>query len=260
MSRRRRKSKKESGLYDLMLLVTILSAFIISLIIKVLMFVYDLITVYSTAYKEKSGNGFLKTYFDKGNYGEFKLYRKLVRRYGKNNLYPNLYLPGKNTTNTEIDLVLLSKKGIFVFEVKNYGGYIYGSKHDEMWTQVLSFRTKHKFYNPLRQNYAHTKALEQYLELDHERLVSVISFTNRSKLKKINTELTDNIYQTKDTLKYVRNAIRNNPEIFNEQELIEVREKLIQASNVSEEIKEKHILEVQKLVEENIKIDIINQP
>ena len=56
---------------------------LITIIFRVLFFAYDVITIYTTKYKQKSGNGFFKTYFNKGNYGEFELYRKIVRLFGK---------------------------------------------------------------------------------------------------------------------------------------------------------------------------------
>jgi hypothetical protein len=61
----------------------------------------------------------------------------------------------------------------------------YGSKDDQTWTQVLKRFSKISFYNPLRQNYAHTKAVENYLELDNDKIIPVVVFANRSNLHNV---------------------------------------------------------------------------
>ena len=70
-------------------------------------------------------------------------------------MFTNLYLDGKNTENTEIDVLAVSPHGIYVFEMKNYGGYIYGDESDQNWTQVFHKRAKYRFYNPLQIGRAH---------------------------------------------------------------------------------------------------------
>lgn len=53
----------------------------------------------------------------------------------------------------QIDCVAINQQGIFVFESKDYSGYIYGDGLHKSWTQVLNYgKTKHQFYNPIRQN------------------------------------------------------------------------------------------------------------
>lgn len=71
---------------------------------------------------------------------------------------------------TQIDHVLLSVYGIFVIETKNYKGWIYGGATQKQWTQVL-FGKKSQFQNPLHQNYKHTKALSEYLRVDHKKYI-----------------------------------------------------------------------------------------
>ena len=65
---------------------------------------------------------------------------------------------------TQIDHVLLSKYGIFVIETKNYDGWILGGEKQKNWTQIM-FGKKNSFQNPLYQNYKHTKALSECLQV-----------------------------------------------------------------------------------------------
>ena len=88
--------------------------------------------------------------------------------------FHNIIIQTKNGT-TQIDHIILSRYGIFVIETKNYNGWIFGGKDQRFWTQVL-FGTKNRFQNPLHQNYKHTRALADYLKIDHRKIHSIVFF------------------------------------------------------------------------------------
>ena len=72
-------------------------------------------------------------------------------------LIANLLIPLRNGHKIEIDCVLISRKGIFCVETKNWVGHISGDDNDEYWYQEYDYpymadRT-HK--NPVRQNETH---------------------------------------------------------------------------------------------------------
>jgi restriction system protein len=83
---------------------------------------------------------------------------------------------------TQIDHVIVSKYGIFVVETKNIKGWIYGDEKQALWTQVL-FGKKYRFQNPLRQNYRHTKALAEFLGIEHSKIHSVVLFWSECEFK-----------------------------------------------------------------------------
>lgn len=226
----------------------LLIAICVKLIIKLILIIFDAITIHTSGYKVKSQNGFFKTYFNKGNYGEFKLYKQAVRIFGKRNVLTNLYLENKNTEFTEIDVLAVTNQGIYVFEMKNYSGYIYGSNNDEYWTQVFHKNSKHKFYNPLKQNYAHTKAVETYLNIDSSKINPLIVFGNYAKLSKINVNEENVILHLKDLKKHIRK--QNKIELLSNSEVIDYLDKLIIKSKMPDEVKNRHIEEV-KLLQEN---------
>lgn len=64
---------------------------------------------------------------------------------------------------TEIDHLVISPYGIFCIETKSHSGSIYGGARSSEWKQYLAGQA-YPFYNPLMQNYNHTKALRQLLE------------------------------------------------------------------------------------------------
>ncbi len=73
---------------------------------------------------------------------------------------------------------------------KNIDGWIFGDKNSKSWTQVL-YGKKYKFQNPLHQNYRHTKAISEYLDLDHNKVYSVIFFIGEN--TKLKTDLPSNV-------------------------------------------------------------------
>lgn len=75
-------------------------------------------------YQFKSGNSFFKTIFDKGSYGEFLTFSYLEELKMFKKLLVNIYVPKEDGLTTEIDLIMLSPTGIYVFESKNYSGWI----------------------------------------------------------------------------------------------------------------------------------------
>lgn len=222
------------------------------IVFKIITVSYDYISYRKSGYKGKSGISFLKMYFDKGYYGEFSFYRKVIKIFKKENVLTNVYLDNKNTEKTEIDVLAVSNKAVYVFEIKNYSGYIYGSESDVNWTKAFNKRTKHKFYNPLRQNYAHSKAIENCLNIDASLIIPVVIFSNKSKLKKINVAMDKNVFQFRDGLKFVKNIERQSKTNFSDELVSSFLVKLYENCNMPDIVKQKHIEEVQALREQQV--------
>ena len=71
------------------------------------------------------------------------------------------------------------------------------------------FRTKHKFYNPIRQNYTHQKAIEKYIGVSEESIVPIVVFSNQCKLSKIYNSRDTVVLEVSDAMKYVKMAEGN---------------------------------------------------
>lgn len=89
-------------------------------------------------------------------------------------LFDDLFLPKQNTENqlTEIDHVLLSKKGIFSIETKTIAGRVFGEASSKKWNVVAKLNGADRnslrhinIQNPIRQNYAHICALADTLRI-----------------------------------------------------------------------------------------------
>ena len=100
----------------------------------------------------------------------------------------NLILPAQGGT-TQIDHVLVSVFGVFVIETKNMSGWIFGNERSPKWTQSI-YGKKFQFQNPLHQNYRHTKALEEFLDLPESCFHPIVFFIGECELK---TDLPANV-------------------------------------------------------------------
>lgn len=99
--------------------------------------------------------------------------------------YCNLVIPTEKGDFTEVDHLVLSPFGIFVIEVKNYRGWIFGGEKLPQWT-LQRFRSKHQFMNPLHQNYKHTEAVKQLLGLtgkEADSVQSIVAFGQHAEFK-----------------------------------------------------------------------------
>ena len=201
------------------------------------------ITFKNSAYKIASGNSFLKTVFDKGNYGKFLTFNYLEKLGADNKLMTNLYIPREDGSTTEIDLIMLSHTGIYVFESKNYSGWIFGDEKNKNWTQTLENKQKNRFFNPIWQNKAHITALKSAIGMENDSLYkSYIIFSERCTLKKINV-VSPNIKVIKRN--QLNNAIRtdiwNSPKLLTTEEIDQLYSNLQKYAHADAQVKEAHI-------------------
>lgn len=114
----------------------------------------------------------------KGKDGEKQII-KILKRLPKEYIILNDLLLRNGSQTSQIDHLVLCKKGIFVIETKNYGGYISGNESDKMWIQKMG-RKKTEFLNPIIQNEGHINAIIQNLNINNKiPIISVVVFNSR---------------------------------------------------------------------------------
>lgn len=119
-----------------------------------------------------------------GNYGELKVERRLRLFINKEDvILENLLLPDGSGT-TEIDKVIISKKGILCVESKFWGGYISGDDVGD-WTQTTFYdgcKKQRKLHNPVIQNKGHIEVLDRVFNGDYPifNVVFLVGFTKCS--------------------------------------------------------------------------------
>jgi hypothetical protein len=200
-------------------------------------------------YQQASGNTFLKTVLDKGNNGEFLTFSKLEKLTGYFKLMTNLYLPKKDGSTTEIDLIMLSETGIYVFESKNYSGWIFGDEKNKNWMQTLPNKQKEKFFNPILQNKTHINALKSVLGKDDEKLFkSYIIFSERCTLKKINVTSTNvKVIKRNALIPTIKREISNNVKMLTHHEIERLYLQLNKYSHADVALKKAHIKQIQMI-------------
>lgn len=188
---------------------------------------------------------FLKSPFMKGVLGEFIV--NLAAKYflDKNvyRLFKNVTLPTEDGT-TQIDHVIVSRYGVFVIETKNMKGWIFGSPQQKNWTQKI-YRHTNLFQNPLHQNYKHTQTLQSALEIEPEKMFSLVVFVGDSTFK---TPMPDNVVNAGGYIRFIKCKIQP---ILSDSEILAICAK-IESGRLKPSIKthREHVRHVTTIVEE----------
>jgi predicted RNA-binding Zn-ribbon protein involved in translation (DUF1610 family) len=188
-------------------------------------------------------------YKDIGTSGERFTYRKLIDLYPKRQIFRNLYIRKANGAYTEIDLLSVGLTCVISYESKNYSGWIFGKDTDKEWVQSLPNGSKKRFHNPIWQNKTHIEALKEYLK-DYPILEyhSIIVFSERCTLKKIECNTPNTHVIKRDNLERTVNGIRKNvkPKL-SDAELNEILSLLQKAQRPAEEIRKQHLEDLQDM-------------
>lgn len=213
-----------------------------------ILFLPEYIKYRKSSYYKITGNSFFTCYFGNlGQKGEYLIYDHLKKEENKGARFLfNLYIPKKDGQTSEIDVLMICSDGIFVFESKNFSGWIFGDERRKNWCQIFpSGKGKSKkefFYNPIMQNRSHIKHLKALLG-DNIKMYSVIAFSDRCKLKKI-TIHSDNVkvIHRYDVSNAVRSFQRENTEIcMNDEDIRKIYKLLYPYTQMSDETKYHHI-------------------
>jgi hypothetical protein len=247
-------------LYDFSLLkYGIVSVFVGIVFINPALFIIGLLLTffffkifYSSGYRKASGNDPFATFSSKANTGEYHIFTQ-IEKLGFKSIFTNIYIPQTDEDMTEVDIIATHNSGIYVFEIKNYSGWIHGNEYMKMWTQTLNRHTKNSFYNPIRQNYGHIESLKKYLEIDEpEAFHSYIVFTSKSELKNITKKSSDDIIcLTKEDLikDIVKKHLSDRKEVFSNIELKTIDFLISTKCLQDKSVKDKHLENIKRKLE-----------
>lgn len=221
---------------------------IILFVIMGIAFLPKFISYNRSDYKNASNNSFWDVVFNKGNYGEFLIFKNLEGLEGYHKFLTNLYIPKHDGTTTEIDLVMISETGIYVFESKNYSGWIFGDEKYKNWVQTFPNKQKNYFYNPIWQNKGHIKALKSVLDLDNDYMYkSYIVFSERCTLKRI-TITSPNVVVIKRSVfqETIKQEIGMAPDLFSISDINMIYSRLHEYSRADMSIRNSHIQNIKR--------------
>ena len=175
----------------------------------------------------------------RGKRGESRIARKLGRLEKDYYTVLNDLLISTPTGTSQIDHVVLSRSGIHVIETKNSSGWIHGGEGSGQWTQSI-YRTKNRFTNPVKQNWAHVRALKQVLsELGDIPIYPIVVFAGSAELKNVNSK--SPVVYGSDLLETIR---KNQEFSLSQDQVREIEEKLVQSNMKDRFSKKAHINQI----------------
>ncbi|MBQ4649169.1 MAG: NERD domain-containing protein [Firmicutes bacterium] len=168
----------------------------------------------------------------------------------------NVYIPKRNGETTEIDLLFITEKGIFVIESKNYSGYIFGNELYKTWTSTLyAGKTwygakkveKYHFYNPIWQNKTHIKYLKELLTEWDIPMYSLVVFSDRCELKDVTINSDDvYVFRRNEMNFYIKSIWKHCDSVLTEETISEIYNQLLSFTNLEETLIDSHVDTIKK--------------
>lgn len=180
----------------------------------------------------------------KGEEGEMLLLNYISLISEPKKVFSNIFIPKKDGSMTELDLILINTAGVHVFESKNVRGYIIGSEQDSKWEKAtmkkFGLETDRTFQNPLNQNSAHIRHLSNFLRKKELKYYSYIVFSDEADLTKVKLESANH---TVCHYNEIVQAVNKNVEpILSIEEINNLASKLSSLENIDKEAeRKKHV-------------------
>lgn len=217
---------------------------VIMILIIVILFIIKRSKYMKSEYYATTKIPYFTAIFNKGSYGEYLIYKYLMRLAGTKKFLFNCYIPKDDGSTSEIDVILLHTSGIYVFESKNYSGWIFGTDTKKMWTQTFRNGKKVSFFNPVMQNNTHIKWLKRFLpEINESAYYSIIVFSERCELKKLNISTNLHRIIKRDCILSVVSETANQQALSDER-IEHIYQKLYPHTQISEETRTAHNIAV----------------
>lgn len=191
----------------------------------------------------------------KGGFGEYltKYYLKLTT---DDLVLHDILINGSDGYTSQIDLILVSNKGLFVVEVKYYeDAKIYGDPKKSKWYYYRGGK-KFEIYSPVRQNKKHVEYLKAFLsDFGEVPCFSVITMIcNDFKISApLNEDPENPTTVLCSSLPYMSRALavitKNKPIVFDELKKKQIYDYISTSEFVGKEARQKHKEEVKSYTE-----------
>jgi Nuclease-related domain./Topoisomerase DNA binding C4 zinc finger. len=139
---------------------------------------------------------------------------------------------------TEIDHVIISRFGIFVIETKNFDGVISGNHKAPLWSKRKG-KEEIKFKNPIHQNYKHVCFVRDILNIDENKIKSVVVFA--SNFCEFKYPIAENVLYVSQAHKYIKSFVEP---VFTKDE---IKEFVLKIKNTKRCSRKKHIENMQQI-------------
>ena len=162
----------------------------------------------------------------------------------------NLYIPYGDGTKrlSEIDNLVISETGIYVFECKNYSGTILGKKDAREWTVVYDNGEMKTFYSPILQNRGHIRSLSDLFGIPKDIFRSVIVFSGHTNLNGVQyAKEHTSVFCIDELSKELRRITASEKSVLSIKEVDEIYSWILPYTEASFEDRVKHLNHVEML-------------
>ena len=172
--------------------------------------------------------------------------------------FKDLMLPIGSSTS-QIDNVLITSKAIFVIEAKNYKGRIFGSIHQDQWTMTSkttktyknkrgktyqkSYINKYQFYNPIKQNETHIKALQQHIKTDIP-FYNLVVFGSKADLSELKGELRNITLTINHLNRWIKNEYESKGKSMTYKELDKIKDTIVNINILDKSQRKSHVRKI----------------
>ena len=167
----------------------------------------------------------------------------------KGTVLRNAYVPKRGGGTSEIDVLFVTRKGVFVIESKNYSGWIFGDGGQRYWTAGQKGGRKDRFYNPIMQNASHVRWLREFLA-DGTPLFPIVAFSERCELKKVSASGEVPVIKRDRLCGAVRRIWDASPDALSKEQVAGVVSRLEPLTRVDAAAKREHVAAIRERFEE----------
>lgn len=197
----------------------------------------------ASEYRRMTGRGFFGLLRDSGALFEYLVGKDVTHLFPGARVLFNVYVPKQRGGTSECDVIALIEGRMVVFECKCYSGWVFGKQDETYWVETFNSRSKNRFYNPIRQNAGHVKALSAFLGVEPSSLVSIVVFSNRADLKHVKTDGSIPVVKRRQLRKTIKKALDEPDSVtFNETTL----DALVPLASPDEVVRKEHIESIKR--------------
>ena len=191
----------------------------------------------------------------KGGFGEYlaKYYSKITT---DTFVLHDVMIDAEEGKTSQIDLLMIGRKGIYVVEVKNYeNAMIYGNGKNNKWYYYRGGK-KYDIYSPLKQNKKHIQYLKEHLKYfgDVPCFSVLLILCKDFKVTNINedsnkpdTVIVNGLIALTEGFKQISDYY---PEIYNEEQKKNIYDYVMNNQHIGKEIRQEHKQRLQQVNKE----------
>ena len=159
--------------------------------------------------------------------------------------------------------MLLTEKALYVFEVKNYSGQIFGTEAQQNWTMTIKhvnrkksksgkvyYKTnisKHQFYNPIKQNHTHINKILNLTNISKSiPVINVVVFGDKAFIRDVKHSQDTYVINRSDIYSLVTNQEQILQNSISTELLCDFADQLFAINITDKARRRKHVADIKK--------------